>query len=85
VDGLNAISGERQRSRRMHVLDPGSARRSRAGALAQVRRFTFVTSAPYAARWESQREDGLIEIAAYRGASSGRGMAARAAPIESES
>jgi len=71
VDGLNAISGERDGGRgRMYVLDPWQ-RTSVQGwrtSLQEVRRFTFVDErASYAARSGKANEKmGWIEVAAYR-------------------
>jgi hypothetical protein len=71
VDGLNAISGERDAGRgRMYVLDPWQ-RTSVQGwrtSLREVRRFTFVDErASYAARSGKANEKmGWIEVAVYR-------------------
>ena len=71
VDGLNAISGERETGRgRMYVLDPWQ-RTSVQGwrtSLQEMRQFTFVDErASYAARSAKANEKmGWIEIAAYR-------------------
>jgi len=71
VDGLNAISGERDTGRgRMYVLDPWQ-RTSVQGwrtSLQQVRQFTFVDERrSYAARSGKANEKmGWIEVAAYR-------------------
>jgi hypothetical protein len=71
VDGLNAISGQRDEGRgRMYVLDPWQ-RTSVQGwrtSLEEVRQFTFVDErASYAARSGKANEKmGWIEIAAYR-------------------
>jgi hypothetical protein len=71
VDGLNAISGERDSGRgRMYVLDPW-ARTSVQGwrtSLQEVRQFTFVDERrSYAARSGKANEKmGWIEVAVYR-------------------
>jgi hypothetical protein len=71
VDGLNAISGTRDRGRgRMYVLDPwGQATvRGWRTSLEEVRRFTFVDEEiSYAARTgQSNSRMGWIEVSAYR-------------------
>lgn len=71
VDGLNAISGERDSGRgRMYVLDPWQRTTVRGWrtSLREVRRFTFVDEqASYAARSGKANEKmGWIEIAVYR-------------------
>jgi hypothetical protein len=71
VDGLNAISGERDTARgRMYVLDPWQRTTVRGwrSSLQEVRQFTFVDErASYAARSGKANEKmGWIEIAAYR-------------------
>jgi hypothetical protein len=71
VDGLNAISGQRDEGRgRMYVLDPGQRTRIRGwrSSLDDVREFTFVDErASYAARSGKANEKmGWIELAAYR-------------------
>lgn len=71
VDGLNAISGERDPGRgRMYVLDPWQRTTIRGWrtSLQEVRRFTFVDErASYAARSGKANEKmGWIEVAAYR-------------------
>ena len=71
VDGLNAISGERDGGRgRMYVLDPWQRTTVQGWrtSLQEVRRFTFVDErASYAARSGKANEKmGWIEIAAYR-------------------
>jgi hypothetical protein len=71
VDGLNAISGERDTGRgRMYVLDPGqrTAVRGWRTSLREVRQFTFVDEqASYAARSGKATEKmGWIEIAVHR-------------------
>jgi hypothetical protein len=71
VDGLNAISGERDTGRgRMYVLDPGqrTAVRGWRTSLREVRQFTFVDErASYAARSGKANEKmGWIEIAVHR-------------------
>jgi hypothetical protein len=71
VDGLNAISGERDSGRgRMYVLDPGqrTAVQGWRASLQEVRQFTFVDEgASYAARSGKANEKmGWIEVAAYR-------------------
>ena len=95
VDGLNAISGERDTGRgRMYVLDPWQ-RTSVQGwrtSLQEVRQFTFVDErASYAARSAKANEKmGWIEIAAYRErrafvrSAPRRELPARPAPVESE-
>jgi len=93
VDGLNAISGERETGRgRMYVLDPWQ-RTSVQGwrtSLQEVRQFTFVDErASYAARSAKANEKmGWIEIAAYRErrafvrSAPRRELPARPAPVE---
>jgi hypothetical protein len=71
VDGLDAISGERETGRgRMYVLDPWQRATVRGWrtSLQEVRQFTFVDErASYAARSDKANEKmGWIEIAAYR-------------------
>jgi hypothetical protein len=71
VDGLNAVSGERDRGRgRMYVLDPWQRTTVQGWrtSLEEVRRFTFVDEqASYAARsGKSNEKMGWIEVAAYR-------------------
>jgi hypothetical protein len=71
VDGLNAISGERDTGRgRMYVLDPWQRTTVQGWrtSLQEVRRFTFVDErASYAARSAKANEKmGWIEVAAYR-------------------
>jgi hypothetical protein len=71
VDGLNAISGERDSGRgRMYVLDPWQRTTIQGWrtSLQEVRRFTFVDErASYAARSGKANEKmGWIEVAAYR-------------------
>jgi hypothetical protein len=71
VDGLNAISGERDTGRgRMYVLDPWQRTTVQGWrtSLQEVRRFTFVDErASYAARSGKANEKmGWIEVAAYR-------------------
>jgi hypothetical protein len=71
VDGLNAISGERDAGRgRMYVLDPWQRTTVQGWrtSLQEVRQFTFVDErASYAARSGKANEKmGWIEIAAYR-------------------
>ena len=71
VDGLNAISGERDASRgRMYVLDPWQRTTVQGWrtSLQEVRRFTFVDEqASYAARSGKANEKmGWIEVAVYR-------------------
>ena len=71
VDGLNAISGERDTGRgRMYVLDPWQRTTVRGWrtSLREVRQFTFVDeAASYAARSGKANEKmGWIEIAVYR-------------------
>lgn len=71
VDGLNAISGERDTGRgRMYVLDPWQRTTVQGWrtSLREVRRFTFVDEqASYAARAGKANEKmGWIEVAAYR-------------------
>jgi hypothetical protein len=71
VDGLNAISGERDTGRgRMYVLDPWQRTTVQGWrtSLQEVRRFTFVDErASYAARAGKANEKmGWIEVAAYR-------------------
>lgn len=95
VDGLNAISGERETGRgRMYVLDPWQ-RTSVQGwrtSLQEVRQFTFVDErASYAARSAKANEKmGWIEIAAYRErrafvrSAPRQELPARPTPVESE-
>jgi hypothetical protein len=71
VDGLNAISGERDAGRgRMYVLDPWQRTTVQGwrASLREVRQFTFVNErASYAARSGKANEKmGWIEVAAYR-------------------
>jgi hypothetical protein len=71
VDGLNAISGERDsQTGRMYVLDPWQSTRVQGWrtSLAAVRQFTFVDEKrSYAARSGKANEKmGWIEIAVYR-------------------
>jgi hypothetical protein len=71
VDGLNAISGQRDEGRgRMYVLDPGQTTTVRGWrtSLAEVRQFTFVDEqVSYAARSGKANEKmGWIEVAVYR-------------------
>ena len=71
VDGLNAISGERDAGRgRMYVLDPWQRTTVQGWrtSLQEVRQFTFVDErASYAARAGKANEKmGWIEVAAYR-------------------
>ena len=71
VDGLNAISGERDAGRgRMYVLDPWQSTTVQGWrtSLQDVRQFTFVDErASYAARSEKANEKmGWIEVAVYR-------------------
>jgi hypothetical protein len=71
VDGLNAISGERDsQTGRMYVLDPWQSTRVQGWrtSLADVRQFTFVDERrSYAARSGKANEKmGWIEIAVYR-------------------
>jgi hypothetical protein len=77
VDGLNAVSGERDRSLarpgdpgRMYVLDPwdGTSVRGWRTSLTDVHRFTFVDEqASYAARTgNANARMGWIEVAVYR-------------------
>ena len=71
VDGLNAISGERDEGRgRMYVLDPWQRTTVQGWrtSLREVRQFTFVDErASYAARSGKANEKmGWIEVAAYR-------------------
>jgi hypothetical protein len=71
VDGLNAISGERETGRgRMYVLDPWQRTTVQGWrtSLQEVRQFTFVDErASYAARSGKANEKmGWIEVAAYR-------------------
>lgn len=77
VDGLNAISGERDRwlawpnaAGRMYVLEPWEGTRVRGWrtSLAEVHRFTFVDeAASYAARTgKANARMGWIEVAVYR-------------------
>ena len=71
VDGLNAISGERDTGRgRMYVLDPGQRTTVQGWrtSLREVRQFTFVDEqASYAARTGKANEKmGWIEIAVHR-------------------
>jgi hypothetical protein len=94
VDGLNAISGERDAGRgRMYVLDPWQRTTIRGWrtSLQEVRRFTFVDEeASYAARSGKANERmGWIEVAAYRERRplvrrAPRPEPVRPAPIESE-
>jgi len=83
VDGLNAISGERNPGRdRMYVLDPWQRTTVQGWrtSLQEVRRFTFVDEqASYAARSGKANEKmGWIEVAAYR---ERRAFVRSAAPI----
>ena len=71
VDGLNAISGQRDEGRgRMYVLDPWQTTTVRGWrtSLAEVRQFTFVDEqVSYAARSGKANEKmGWIEVAVYR-------------------
>lgn len=71
VDGLNAISGERDTGRgRMYVLDPWQSTRVQGwrSSLQEVRQFTFVDERrSYAARSGKANEKmGWIEVAVYR-------------------
>jgi len=77
VDGVNAVSGERDRSLvrptdpgRMYVLDPweGTSVRGWRTSLSDVHRFTFVDEqASYAARTgNANARMGWIEVAVYR-------------------
>lgn len=77
VDGLNAISGERERARlgrndpgRLYVLEPwqGTTVRGWRTSLEDVRRFTFVDEqASYAARTgQANAHMGWIEVAVHR-------------------
>jgi len=71
VDGLNAISGERDTGRdRMYVLDPWQRTMVQGWrtSLREVRQFTFVDErASYAARSGKANEKmGWIEVAVYR-------------------
>jgi hypothetical protein len=71
VDGLNAISGERDRARgRMYVLGPWDETTVRGWrtSLDEVRRFTFVDErSSYAARTgQANGRMGWIEVAVYR-------------------
>ncbi len=71
VDGLNAISGARDRGRgRMYVLDPGRQATVRGWrtSLREVRRFTFVDEeSSYAARsGKANSRMGWIEVSVYR-------------------
>jgi hypothetical protein len=72
VDGLNAISGERQAAGpgRMYILDPwqGSTIRGWRTSMEEIRQFTFVDEkASYAARsGKANGKMGWIEIAVYR-------------------
>jgi hypothetical protein len=71
VDGLNAISGERDAGRgRMYVLDPWQRTTVQGWrtSLREVRQFTFVDErSSYAARSGKANEKmGWIEVAAYR-------------------
>jgi hypothetical protein len=71
VDGLNAISGQRDEGRgRMYVLDPWQRTTVRGWrtSLEEVRQFTFVDEqASYAARsGKANAKMGWIEVAAYR-------------------
>lgn len=71
VDGLNAISGQRDAGRgRMYVLDPWQRATIRGWrtSLEEVRRFTFVDErASYAARsGKANDKMGWIEVAVYR-------------------
>ena len=95
VDGLNAISGEREAGRgRMYVLDPWQSTTVQGWrtSLQEVRQFTFVDErASYAARSAKANEKmGWIEIAAYRErrafvrSAPRREWPPRPAPVESE-
>jgi len=95
VDGLNAISGERDAGRgRMYVLDPWQSTTVQGWrtSLEEVRQFTFVDErASYAARSDKANEKmGWIEIEAYRERRAFVRSAqrseppARPAPVESE-
>ncbi len=71
VDGLNAISGQRDEGRgRMYVLDPWQSATIRGwrSSLQEVHEFTFVDErASYAARsGKANRKMGWIELAVYR-------------------
>jgi hypothetical protein len=77
VDGLNAVSGERDRSQirpgdpgRMYVLDPweGTSVRGWRSSLSEIHRFTFVDErGSYAARsGNANPRMGWIELAVYR-------------------
>lgn len=71
VDGLNAISGQREDGRgRMYVIGPWEETTVRGwrSSLADVRRFTFVDErASYAARsGKANAKMGWIEVAVYR-------------------
>ena len=71
VDGLNAISGKRDRGRgRMYVLDPWRQTTVRGwrSSLKEVRRFTFVDEeASYATRsGKANSRMGWIEVSVYR-------------------
>jgi hypothetical protein len=71
VDGLNAISGERDKGRgRMYVLDPwqGTSVQGWRTSLQEVRQFTFVDERrSYATRTGQANEKmGWIEVAVYR-------------------
>ncbi len=71
VDGLNAISGNREEGRgRMYVLDPWQSTRIRGwrSSLQEVREFTFVDErASYAARsGKANGKLGWIELTVYR-------------------
>ncbi len=71
VDGLNAISGERDRGRgRMYVLDPWRKATVRGWrtSLQEVRRFTFVDEeSSYAARsGKANSRMGWIEVSVFR-------------------
>ena len=95
VDGLDAISGEREAGRgRMYVLAPWQSTTVQGWrtSLQEVRQFTFVDErASYAARSAKANEKmGWIEIAAYRErrafvrSAPRRELPARPAPVESE-
>ena len=71
VDGLNAISGERDKGRgRMYVLDPwqGTSVQGWRTSLQEVRQFTFIDERrSYATRTGQANEKmGWIEVAVYR-------------------
>jgi len=71
VDGLNAISGTRERGRgRMYVLDPWGRAEVRGWrtSLDEVRRFTFVDEETSYAKRSGQASSrmGWIEVAVYR-------------------